>query len=170
VVTVLEGGELAATSGSGQDVEAENGGSSSRITTPDLGLSERILFGSFIFGIIGLFTVIGVLTPGVGWFLYVFLIPFWAMFPIVVVGTRGALTLLIIYLVTFPIAKLLLRRTAWYKKAQTSMKHKGKASIGGFTFSSGGSGSSWSSGSSSSSSSFSGGGGSSGGGGASGSW
>ena len=45
----------------------------------------------FIFGIIGLFTVIGVMTPGVGWFLYLFLIPFWAMFPIIIVGVKGAL-------------------------------------------------------------------------------
>ena len=37
----------------------------------------------FIFGIIGLFTFIGIMTPGMGWFLYFFLIPFWAMFPIV---------------------------------------------------------------------------------------
>jgi hypothetical protein len=29
----------------------------------------RILLGAFIFGIIGLFTVVGVLTPGMGWFL-----------------------------------------------------------------------------------------------------
>jgi uncharacterized protein len=130
--------------------------------------------GAFVFGILGIFTAIGVLTPGVGWFLYVFLIPFWAMFPIIVVGTRGALVLLITYVVAFPAAKLLLRRTAWYRKAQASLKHKGTARIGGFTLTSGGSGSSWSSGgsssSSSSSSSFSGGGGSSGGGGASGSW
>ena len=31
------------------------------------------------------------MTPGVGWFLYVFLIPFWAMFPIIIVGREGAL-------------------------------------------------------------------------------
>ena len=41
----------------------------------------RILLGAFIFGIIGLFTVVGVMTPGMGWFLNVFLIPFWAMKP-----------------------------------------------------------------------------------------
>ena len=28
------------------------------------------------------------MTPGVGWFLYVFLIPFWAMFPIMIVGVQ----------------------------------------------------------------------------------
>jgi uncharacterized protein len=135
---------------------------------PDLPLTQRILFGCFIFGIIGLFTMIGVFTPGgTSWFLYFFLIPFWAMFPIVVVGTHGALICLISYLVLFPASKLFLRNKEWYKKAKKDLKTKGHASIGGFTLSSGGSGSSWSSGGGSS---FSGGGGSSGGGGASGSW
>ena len=68
----------------------------------------RILLGAFIFGIIGLFTFVGIMTPGVGWFLYVFLIPFWAMFPIMILGVRGALSLLGIYVVGFPIAKLIL--------------------------------------------------------------
>jgi len=143
--------------------------SSSGIDAPDMPLTERILFGAFIFGIIGLFTVIGVLTPGGGWFLYFFLIPFWAMFPIIIVGTSGALYLLITYLIAFPVAKLLIRNTAWYKKAKTDLATKGQASIGGFSLSSGSSGGSWSSGSSGSSG-FSGGGGSSGGGGASGGW
>lgn len=137
---------------------------------PDIPWPLRILLGAFIFGIIGLFTVIGVLTPGAGWFLYFFLIPFWAMFPIVVLGVRGALALLVTYLVGFPVAKLIVRKKPWYAKAAKQLRTKGTATIGGFTMSSGGS--SWSSGSSSSSSSggFSGGGGSSGGGGASGSW
>jgi len=124
--------------------------------------------GAFIFGIIGLFTLIGIMTPGFGWFMYLFLIPFWAMFPIVVLGTRGALVCFILYLVIYPASKLYLKRTEWYKKAKEDLKNKGKASIGGFTFTSGGSGGSWSSGGSSGG--FSGGGGSSGGGGASGSW
>ena len=141
---------------------------SSAFPDPDLSLTERILFGAFIFGIIGLFTVLGVLTPGMGWFLYFFLIPFWAMFPIIVVGTDGALALLGTYLVAFPVAKILIARRPWYRRAQEDLKTKGKAHIGGFTVSSSGSssGSSWSS----SSGSYSGGGGSSGGGGASGRW
>lgn len=137
---------------------------------PDLSITERILIGAFIFGIIGLFTVIGVLTPGMGWFLYVFLIPFWAMFPIVVVGTTGALYLFGTYLVAFPIAKLIVSRQPWYEKAKRDIKTKGSATIGGFTVGGRSGGSSWSSGSSSSGGGFSGGGGSSGGGGASGSW
>jgi uncharacterized protein len=129
----------------------------------------RLLVGVFVFSIIGLFTVIGVATPGFGWFLYVFLIPFWAMFPIVILGPRPTMYLLGAYLIGFPIAKLRLRGSEWYQKAAREMKTKGRTSIGGFTMTSSGgsSGSSWSS---SSGSSFSGGGGSSGGGGASGSW
>ena len=163
VISVLEGEQLP------DMVNNESGGDSgdSFFDGPDLSFMERILIGSFIFGIIGLFTVIGVLTPGMGWFLYFFLIPFWAMFPIVVLGAKGAFYCLVTYVIGFPIAKLSIKNTSWYKKAKKDMKKKGKASIGGFTLSSSGSsGSSWSSGGSS----FSGGGGSSGGGGASGSW
>jgi uncharacterized protein len=161
IINVLEGGKI-------QDAGGSSGKKSSgfHIEEPDLPIIERILVGAFIFGIIGLFTVIGVLTPGMGWFLYFFLIPFWAMFPIVVLGTTGAFYLLVIYLIGFPFAKLMLKNTKWYKKAKKDLKTKGRASIGGFAFSSRSSGSSWSSGGSS----FSGGGGSSGGGGASGSW
>jgi len=163
VIDVLEGGELA-------DIESRTSTSAESygldFEGPDLSITERILMGAFIFGIIGLFTVIGVLTPGVGWFLYFFLIPFWATFPIIVLGTGGALACLITYIIAFPVAKLLLKNTDWYKKAKKDLRTKGSASIGGFKLSSGGSGSSWSSGSSG----FSGGGGSSGGGGASGSW
>jgi len=135
---------------------------------PDMPLGFRILLGAFIFGIIGLFTVLGIVTPGFGWFLYLFLIPFWAMFPIIVVGTKGALMCFISYLVLYPAAKIYLKSTDWYKKAKDDLKTKGTASIGGFRLSSGGSGGSWSSGSSGGG--FSGGGGSSGGGGASGGW
>jgi uncharacterized protein len=129
----------------------------------------RILLGAFIFGIIGLFTFLGIVTPGMGWFLYFILIPFWAMFPIVVVGVRGALACLATYVVGYPVAKLLLRRKDWYVRAAHDLKKKGRARIGGMWVSSSGSGRGWSSGGGSSGG-FSGGGGSSGGGGASGSW
>ncbi len=164
IINVLEGGQAPAeTAKSGEEVKKS---SALDLEVADISVTEKILFGAFIFGIIGLFTAVGILTPGMGWFLYFFLIPFWATFPIVVLGTSGTLYLLITYIVGFPIAKLLLTRTDWYKKAQKDLKTKGSANIGGFTVGSGGGGSSWSSGGSS----FSGGGGSSGGGGASGSW
>ena len=140
------------------------------IKAPDMALHEKVLFGAFIFGIIGLFTFIGIITPGIGWFLYFFLIPFWAMFPIAILGSGITFYVLIAYLVGFPLAKLLVSRSETYRKAAEEIKKKGYAKVGGFTV--GGSGGSWSSSGSSWSSGggFSGGGGSSGGGGASGSW
>ncbi len=139
------------------------------IKAPDMALHEKVLTGAFIFGIIGLFTFIGIITPGVGWFLYFFLIPFWAMFPVMIFGSGITFYILIAYLVGFPLVKLLVSRSARYRQAMQDFRKKGYASIGGFSVGSGGgwsSGGSWSSGGGG----FSGGGGSSGGGGASGSW
>lgn len=141
------------------------------IKAPDMALHEKVLFGAFIFGIIGLFTIIGIVTPGMGWFLYLFLIPFWAMFPVIIFGSGTTFYILIAYLVGFPIAKLLVSRSETYRTASRDIRKKGFARVGGFTV--GSSGGSWGSGGGSWSSGgggFSGGGGSSGGGGASGSW
>ncbi len=168
VIDVLEGRSIADDQ-ENEVLPQESGSSDLSGLEPDMPVTTRILIGAFIFGILGLFTVLGIMTPGFGWFLYLFLIPFWAMFPIMVLGTKGALVCFIIYMVVYPAAKLFLKNTEWYKKAKKDLKTKGKASIGGFVFSSGGSGSSWSSGGGSSGG-FSGGGGSSGGGGASGGW
>jgi uncharacterized protein len=165
ILDLLEKGEKPVEAGGAEQTTRTSSGFD--IDAPDMPITMRILMGAFIFGIIGLFTAMGIITPGAGWFLYFFLIPFWAMFPIIIVGTNGALTLLITYLVGFPVAKLMLKNKAWYIKAKDDLRTKGRASIGGFTFSSGSSGGGWSSGSSGG---FSGGGGSSGGGGASGSW
>jgi uncharacterized protein len=171
VIEILEGSNAEEVTGTGEDNISSTGNGLFDMKDSGLSIMERILIGAFIFGIIGIFTLLGIVTPGFGWFLYLFLIPFWAMFPIIVVGTKGAFIIFIIYLIAFPIAKLILKNSQWYKNAQTDIRTKGKASIGGFVFSSGGSGGSWSSGSSSSEgSSYSGGGGSSGGGGASGGW
>jgi uncharacterized protein len=127
----------------------------------------RILLGFFIFGILGVFTVVGVLTPGMGWFLYLFLIPFWAIFPFIVVGQKIGLGVLGVYLIGFPLAKLIARSQPWYAKAAKELKANGTANVGGWVITSGGSSGGGSSGGGGG---FSGGGGSSGGGGASGSW
>jgi uncharacterized membrane protein YgcG len=37
---------------------------------PPMALHEKVLMGAFIFGIIGLFTFLGIVTPGMGWFLF----------------------------------------------------------------------------------------------------
>jgi uncharacterized protein len=170
ILAVLEGRgyeeALEAPAGAAAETPAAAGSNRGTFNAPDMPWYERVLIGAFIFGIIGLFTVIGVLTPGTGWFLYFFLIPFWAMFPIAVVGGRGAFAMLMTYLVAFPIAKLSIRKSAWYFKAAQDLKNKGSAKVGGMVISSGGGSSSSSGGGGG----FSGGGGSSGGGGASGSW
>ena len=170
VISILNGKNLPETALTDETVSSSVQSDLSGFGDPDMPLIPRILIGAFIFGIIGLFTFLGIFTPGFGWFLYFFLIPFWAMFPIIVVGTKGALVCLITYLIMYPATKLYVRNKTWYKKAKTDLRTKGKASIGGFQFTSGSSSGSWSSGSSGSGGGFSGGGGSSGGGGASGGW
>ncbi len=138
-----------------------------------IGIVMRILMGLFIFGILGLFTFIGIIIPVKGfpgWFLYIFLIPFWAMFPIIVVGTKIALVIVGVYLIGYPAAKILLNIGGKHnKKIKKLQNFFGNARTSGSGYSSSSSSGGFSS-SSSSSSSFSGGGGSFGGGGSSGSW
>ena len=137
----------------------------------ELGLKERILLGVLIFGILGVFTLAGIFTTGcAGWFLYAFLIPFYATFPMIILGVNGGMTALATYVIGFPILKMILLKTPWgrrmAKNAGTSQtKGRGWSSSSGWFGSSGG----WSSGGSSGGG-FSGGGGSFGGGGSSGSW
>ncbi len=136
------------------------------VEAPDMPIAERILISLFVFGIIGLFTFIGLVTPGgMGWFLYVFLIPFWSMFPMALFGSSAALGIVGTYGIGYPLARLFITRMPWYRRAREDIKTKGFASIGGMTIRPGGSGSGGFS-----SGGFSGGGGRSGGGGASGSW
>jgi len=140
---------------------------------PDLPWPMRILLGAFIFGIIGIFTWVGIITPGVGWFLYVFLIPFWAMFPLIIIGLKGTFALFLTYVIGYPIAKMVIAHTDWHKKMTAAMGTNGAGNVGGYMFGGGGFTSSGSSGGFSSGGGgggFSGGVGSSGGGGSSGSW
>jgi uncharacterized protein len=165
IVAVLEG-----RGGPAEPLAAvPSGGGNSFFDAPPLPWYGRILLGAFVFGILGLFTFLGIVTPGAGWFLYFFLIPFWAIFPVIVVGGKGALAILATHLIGFPLAKLAVGRQDWYEKAARELKTKGRTTIGGFAMTTGGGGSS-SGGGSSGGGGFSGGGGSSGGGGASGSW
>ncbi len=128
----------------------------------ELGLVPRILIGLFIFSILGAFTFLGLIVPGCGgWFLYVFLIPFYAAFPMVVLGPTVTIIVGAIYLIGFPILKLILRNSRWRKRLEKKMNSSGSRGSG-WSFGSGSSGGS--------SGGFSGGGGSFGGGGSSGSW
>jgi uncharacterized protein len=131
----------------------------------EMSVGERILTGLFIFGILGMFTIAGLRTKGGGsWFLYAFLIPFYALFPHVAVGYTAGLGILGSYIVGYPILRAIFKRNGWIDESSNS----GGSSGGGWS-----SGSGWSSGGSSFSGGgggFSGGGGSFGGGGSSGSW
>ncbi len=132
-----------------------------------------LIFLGFFLLIVSPFTIAAVVSEGfASWFLYVFLIPFWAVFPMVSIGALPGGMLLASYLIGFPIAKYLLAKTPkgktlaskWAKAMRSSSGGGGSRRWGG----GGSSGSSWSSGGGGSS--FSGGGGSFSGGGASGSW
>ncbi|MEJ7643123.1 MAG: TPM domain-containing protein [Chryseolinea sp.] len=136
-------------------------------TADELSWKERILLGLFIFVVLGIFTAAGVFSPGcAGWFLYVFLIPFYALFPMVVLGTTGGLIIVGIYIIAYPLLRLLIGKTAWGERISKKVG-SGSGRGGGWMMGSGSSGG-WSSGGGGGG--FSGGGGSFGGGGSSGSW
>ena len=140
------------------------------------GRSSGALFGLIVIGLLGVFTWSALFTKGcAGWGLYGFLSPFYAIFPGAAFGSPSSwVTILISYLVAFPILKLIIGRTAWgqgisQQMAESAKKNRagGGWSSGGGWFIGGGGGSGWGGGGGGG---FSGGGGSFGGGGSSGSW
>lgn len=138
----------------------------------ELSLTARILIGLGIYVFLGIFAFFGLIIPDSwGWFVYAFLIPFFAIFPAFVFPSNLWYVPGLSYALGFPILKLLVARTAWGKKMAKTMSGGG---TGTGPVSKSSRSSSWSSSSRSSSSSFgggfSGGGGSFGGGGSSGSW
>ena len=129
------------------------------------GLIEKIMLSFFVFGLLGLFEMVGIATPA-GWLLYFFLIPFWSAFPMAIWGAHVGLAVLIAHLVGFPILKMIVGSTVWGQNMAKKMaSSRGSSYSSGSGWSSGG----WSSGGGDSGG-FSGGGGSFGGGGSSGSW
>ncbi|HEY3430346.1 MAG TPA: TPM domain-containing protein [Cyclobacteriaceae bacterium] len=143
---------------------------SSVSNNPEMTGKEKIFVGLFVFGILGMFTFAGLSSEGApGWVLYFFLIPFYAVFPGAVFGWGFGLSVLVGYLIAFPILKVLFKKMGWAKKftnTGTGGRSGGGWSSGSGWFSGGGSsGSSWGGGGG-----FSGGGGGFGGGGSSGSW
>ncbi len=111
--------------------------------------------------VVGVFSVAGVLTRGcMGWFMYLFLLPFWWGFAGGFLGAKAAAVVAVAWLVLYPIARTWLWRSGAGKRFRTA--HPGWVVVSGGSrgggLSSGGFGG------------FSGGGGSFGGGGASGGW
>jgi len=158
ILGAIAGSYTADASGSGLEAFGETG--------------VNILAFLFFLAIVGLFTLIALVTPGCGgWFLYAFLLPFWGVFPYATLGTPVGPAMGLLYALGFPVLKALLPRTSWgasvVKKLGTAFASGGSGTRG---WSSGRGG--WSSGGSSSGGGggFSGGGGSFSGGGSSGSW
>ena len=115
VIQILEGRRSAGADADWLDPEGKKT-SGFKVRAPDMPLTERILIGAFVFGIIGLFTFIGLVTPGgMGWFLYFFLIPFWSMFPMFIFGSDTALKILGTYAVLYPLTKVFVSRLPWYR-------------------------------------------------------
>jgi uncharacterized protein len=115
------------------------------------------------FLVVGVFSLSALFASGCqAWFLYLFLLPFWLLFPLGIMGPIMGLPFFAAWLLGFPIFRLLLSQTPFgkrFKKSSPLFRHFGPggtfASRGG-SFGGGGG--------------FSGGGGSFGGGGASSSW
>jgi len=130
----------------------------------DLTITQRLLIGLGLYIFLGIFAFFALVVRGcAGWGLYAFLIPFYSIFPAVLVNEKYWYLPGLIYILAFPPLKLWVGRSDWGKKIGKNM---GGGSGGGWSsWRSGGGG--WSSGSSGG---FSGGGGSFGGGGSSGSW
>jgi uncharacterized protein len=129
-----------------------------------IGSIVGILFFAFMFlSVVGTFSVVALLTPGsAGWFLYLFLAPFYAIFPSVIFPPYGGVVMGGAWLILFPILRSLINTPAGTKFRKEHgwviTPSSGGRSWSGGGYSGGGGGG------------FSGGGGSSGGGGASSSW
>lgn len=123
----------------------------------ELGIWARIIALLVTVAVLGNFSAFALFSTGCsGWFLYLFLIPFWAVFPSVLLAPPVGIALLVLWIVGFPILKIWLGST---QKGKAFLAARpGLARFASSVSSSGGSGS------------FSGGGGSFGGGGASSSW
>ncbi|MBP9924490.1 MAG: TPM domain-containing protein [Cyclobacteriaceae bacterium] len=135
----------------------------------DLTLTARILIGLGIYAVLSIFAFFAlIIQDRWAWFMYAFLIPFFAIFPALVFPLNLWYVPGLSFIIIFPIIKWLTMRSAWGKKMGKTMASGGTGS-GSSSGGSSSSSSSWSSGSSSGSS-FSGGGGSFGGGGSSGGW
>ena len=135
-------------------------------------IGTRLLAGGMFTVVVGLFTLIVLFNRGAQmWFLYLFLLPFWLVFPLAILGVGGGVIAFCCYALGVPFFRLWTSKTAGGKSVYNRFSaipffaglSSGGSSSGGSSWSSGG-------GSSSSSDGFSGGGGGFSGGGASGSW
>jgi uncharacterized protein len=134
--------------------------------TSDAPLGARLIGMAIFVFVIGTFSRQALVAPGgAGWFLYLFLLPFYLLFPMFLLHVAAGPLLALLWLILFPPLRLLARRRGWDKKWLASQGGSRRYHGGGWGgFSGGGFGGGGGGGG------FSGGGGSFGGGGASGSW
>jgi uncharacterized protein len=126
-------------------------------------LPLRLFIAAIFTAVVGVHSLVAVLTPtAMGWFLYVFLMPFYAAFPTFIFPPYGGVVACGAWILLFPILRRRLK--PWSKEFKAQHPRLAGFSGGGGSASSGGG---WSSGGGGG---FSGGGGSFGGGGASSSW
>jgi uncharacterized protein len=72
-----------------------------------MGWRDRLLGGGIFLVVVGLFSLMALQSTGlVAWFLYVFLIPFWALFPYALSGSALGLVPVVIWLIAFPILRI----------------------------------------------------------------
>ncbi len=165
IMNVIRGSYTAAESDEGSGNELD-----------DVPLMARLFMGLIFIVVVGMFTFMGVFSDGcVSWFLYLFLLIFWAAFPPVILGATLGFAATVLFIFGYPGFKFWLAKTekgkALKKKLESKSTkgggHRGGGmffgGMGGFT-SGGFSGGGFSGGG------FSGGGGSFSGGGASGGW
>src|SRR5262249_10945370 len=76
---------------------------------PGAGILFALFFGGMFLVVIGTFSLVALITPGgAGWFLYLFLTPFYAIFPTVVLPPYGGVVAAGIWLVAYPILRTIL--------------------------------------------------------------
>lgn len=129
-------------------------------------LGWSTVFGAVIFLLtVGTFSLQALAARGcLAWFLYLFLMPFWFLFPMGMLGNPLGLILFGLWVVGFPILRALIHGTGVGRSWKGAGNGPFVGTGGGWSSSRGGWGGGFSGGG------FSGGGGSFGGGGASGSW
>ncbi|HEX6204010.1 MAG TPA: TPM domain-containing protein [Thermoanaerobaculia bacterium] len=112
-----------------------------------LPIEARLLAGTIFFFVVGTFSLTALATPGRGgWFLYLFLVPFYALFPTFIVHPRAGLVMVVLWLVLFPILRPLVGRRGWAKRwmdPQGGSRRFHRGGWGGGGFGGGGASGSW---------------------------
>lgn len=137
-------------------------------------IAARLIGGAIFVLVVGLFSLTAIATPGGGgWFLYLFLVPFYLLFPMFIVHALAGPVMAVLWLVLFPILRRLFGRRSWAQRwmdRQGGSRRYHRGGWGGGPFIGGVGGGGFRGGGFGGGGGFSGGGGSFGGGGASGSW